>query len=147
MLGAAVLFGTGLGTAFHGLLAFVSGDPRVVRVAGRSVVLADGLFTAPAVLLQPITGVLLARQAGYPLTSPWLLLALGLYVMVGACWLPVLWLQLRLRALADAAAAAGAALPPAYFRCLRWWVALGWPAFAGMLAIFWLMIAKPDLVP
>ncbi len=145
ILSAMLLFGTGLGTAFHGFLAFRTRDPRVVAAIGRSVILADWLFTAPAVLIQPATGIAMARITGVPLSTGWVAFALALYAFVGGCWLPVVWLQIKLRALACESLSAGAPLSPQYFRYLRYWFALGWPAFAGVLAIFYLMVFKPEL--
>jgi uncharacterized membrane protein len=145
VLSAALLFGTGLGTAFHMWLAHRSGDLRAIAAAARSTVLADWLFTAPAVLLQPATGLLLAERAGLDLAARWLLLVYALYLVAGACWLPVVWLQLRVRTLAAAAVATGRPLPPAYRRCMRAWFWLGWPAFAAMLAIYALMVMRPEL--
>ncbi|HEY4250490.1 MAG TPA: DUF2269 domain-containing protein [Roseomonas sp.] len=144
VISSTLLFGTGLGTAFHGWMAQRSGDARAILVVNRNVVRADWIFTAPAVVAQPVTGIWLARLAGYPLDSGWLLAAMALYVLVGACWLPVVWLQIRMHRLAAAALARGAPLPPEWHRAARWWFALGWPAFLGVLAIFWLMIAKPS---
>ena len=145
ILSATLLFGTGLGTAFHGFLAFKTRDPRVIAAIGRSVILADWLFTAPAVAIQPVTGIAMAIMAGLPLSTGWLTLTFALYVLIGACWLPVVWLQIKLRAIARASLLSGTSLPETYFRYLRYWFALGWPAFAGVLAIFYLMIFKPDL--
>lgn len=145
ILSSTLLFGTGLGTAFHGYLAFRTRDPRVVASVGRSVVLADWLFTAPAVIIQPATGVAMALAAGFPLTSGWLALSIALYILVGACWLPVVWLQIELRKIAKASLDGGGPLPPLYFRYLRVWFILGWPAFLAVLAIFYLMVLKPDL--
>ncbi|MBU4237669.1 MAG: DUF2269 domain-containing protein, partial [Alphaproteobacteria bacterium] len=119
-------------------------DARTVAEVGRIVVLADFVFTASAVVVQPISGLGLIHLQGWSLTSPWLLAAYGLYVFVGVCWLPVVWIQYRMMKLAEQAAGQGAALPPAYHRLFRWWFALGWPAFAGVLAIYWLMVAKPE---
>ena len=101
ILSSTLLFGTGLGTAFHGFLAFRTKDPRVVAAVGRSVVLADWLFTAPAVVIQPITGVTMAVLASVPLTQGWLALSIALYVLVGVCWLPVVWLQIQIRRMAQ----------------------------------------------
>jgi uncharacterized membrane protein len=129
ILSGAVLFGTGAGIAFFMLRAHATRDARTVAEVGRIVVLADFVFTTSAVVVQPI--------------SPWLLAAYGLYVFVGVCWLPVVWIQYRMMKLAEQAAGQGAALPSAYHRLFRWWFALGWPAFAGVLAIYWLMVAKP----
>ena len=109
------------------------------------VVLADTLFTATAAVLQPITGFLLARETGWPLTEGWVLLSLALYVFTGMIWLPVVWMQLRMRDLAAAARDAGQPLPAAYHRLYRWWFAFGFPAFAAVLAIVWLMLTKPVL--
>lgn len=145
ILSSTLLFGTGLGTAFHGWMANRSGDLAATAVVNRNVVLADWLFTTPAVIVQPVTGVWLAQVAGHPLTSSWLVVSILLYVLVGACWLPVVWLQVRMRKMAEQALATGTALPPAYHRYAGWWFALGWPAFIGVLAIFYLMIARPEL--
>jgi uncharacterized membrane protein len=101
------------------------------------------VFTATAVVLQPVTGIALAFMAGFPLSSPWLVWSMALYVLVGCCWLPVVWLQMRMRDLAIVAAANGSPLPAGYQRCYRWWFALGWPAFTGVLVMFYLMVAKP----
>ena len=145
VLGAIVIFGTGLGTAFHMWTAHRTGDARVVAAAGRSTVLADWIFTTPAVVLQPVTGVALAWLYGWPLTTGWLLVSVALYLLAGACWLPVVWLQLRMRNLARDAAATGAPLPAAYRRAARIWFWLGWPAFLAMFAILHLMIVRPPL--
>ncbi len=145
VIGAAVLLGTGAGIAFFMLMAHRTGSPVLVAHVAGTVVLADTLFTATAVVAQPITGLLLAREVGWSLTEPWILLSLGLYVLTGLFWLPVVAIQLRLRNLARAAAAAGTALPPAYHRLFRIWFACGVPAFAAVLAIFWLMLARPSL--
>lgn len=144
ILGSTVLFGTGLGTAFHGLMTNLRGDLRAIVAGDRNVVLADWIFTAPAVVIQPATGVALALQEGWPLDSHWLLASVALYVFVGACWLPVVWLQIRMARIAEACLESGAPLPPEYRRYFRWWFALGWPAFIAMLVIFWLMVAKPQ---
>jgi uncharacterized membrane protein len=145
ILSSALLFGTGLGTAFHGLRGSISGDLRAIAVTSRSVVVADWVFTTPAVILQPTTGILLVLAQGWPLTTPWLLLSLGLYALAGACWLPVVWLQIRMQRLATAALEAGTELPDAYRRCFHWWFALGWPAFSAVILVFYLMVVKPDL--
>lgn len=143
ILSGAVLFGTGAGIAFFMLRAHISGEARTVASVGRMVVLADFVFTATAVVIQPLSGLALIHLQGWSLTAPWLLAAYGLYVMIGACWLPVVWIQYRMTRLAEQAAAEGAVLPAAYHRLFRWWFALGWPAFAGVLGIYVLMVAKP----
>ena len=145
VIGAAVLLGTGAGIAFFMLMAHRSRDPAVIAHTARIVVLADTVFTASAVILQPITGAALAHLAGYPLLSGWIGLSLGLYVVTGLCWLPVVWIQIRLRDLALLAAENGAPLPEHYFRLFRLWFVLGFPAFAAVLGIVWLMVAKPAL--
>ena len=145
VIGATLLFGAGLGTAFFMWRADRSGDVAAIAVTARNVVLADWLFTAPAIVAQPITGLLLAVETGYRLTEGWILLSLGLYAVAGACWLPVVWLQMRMRDLAEASREAGGELPPLYHRYMRIWFALGWPAFAAVAAIFVLMIYRPVL--
>ena len=145
VIGATLLFGAGLGTAFFMWRADRSGDVAAIATTARSVVLADWLFTAPAIVAQPITGFLLAVETGYRFTEGWIVLSLGLYAVAGICWLPVVWLQTRMRDLATAARAGGTELPPEYRRCMRIWFALGWPAFAAVAAIFVLMIYRPVL--
>ena len=117
---------------------------RPCHVAG-TVVVADTIFTATAAILQPVTGYLLARIIGWDLTESWIALSLLLYVVTGIFWLPVVWIQIRLRNLARAAADSGTALPSAYFSLYRVWFAFGFPAFFAVTGILWLMLTKPTL--
>ena len=144
VIGATVLLGTGAGIAFFMLMAHRTRDPALVAQTARVVVLADTVFTASAVILQPITGASLAHLAGYRLLSGWIGLSLALYVVTGLCWLPVVWIQVRLRDLAIQAAATDTPLPERYFRLFRLGFVLGFPAFAAVLGIVWLMVAKPS---
>ena len=143
ILSSTLLFGTGIGSAWYLLFASLSRDVRAVAVVSRNVVRADWLFTATTMVVQPATGYYLAHLAGYPLRSQWITWSLYLYLAAGACWLPVVWIQMRLRDVAAAADAAGEALPPLYWRYFRWWAALGVPAFFAFAAVFYLMVAKP----
>lgn len=143
VVGATVLLGTGAGIAFFMLMAHRTRDPALIAHTARIVVLADTVFTASAVILQPITGAALAHLVGYPLFSGWIGLSLVLYVATGLCWLPVVWIQIRLRDLALQAAATGTPLPERYFRLFKLWFILGFPAFAAVLGIVWLMVVKP----
>jgi uncharacterized membrane protein len=143
ILSSVVLVGTGFGSAYYLFFANRSRDVAAIAVVGRLVVLADWWFTTPTVLLQPATGLLLAYWGGWPLGTPWLAWSLVLYFVAGACWLPVLWLQLRMVALAQAAQRSQTELPSRYWTYARWWEALGYPAFLGMLVVFYLMVAKP----
>lgn len=145
IISSTVLFGTGAGIAYFFLRAQRTGDARVIAAVARDVVVADAIFTASAVVIQPVTGFLLLWLGGYPFTLPWVWVSILLYLAIGCCWLPVVWLQIRMRNLAIDATKTGRALSPDYFRYYRWWFALGWPAFAGVLVIFWLMVAKPAL--
>jgi uncharacterized membrane protein len=145
VIGATMLFGTGAGIAFFMLMAHRSGDAHVIAHTAGVVVVADTLFTATAVILQPVTGAWLAHTAGFPLAHSWLGLSLILYVVAGLFWLPVVWMQLRMRDLARIAARDGAALPAEYHRLWTLWFAFGFPAFFSVLVIIWLMVSKPDL--
>ncbi|MEM7424875.1 MAG: DUF2269 domain-containing protein [Pseudomonadota bacterium] len=143
ILGATVLIGTGAGIAFFMLMSHRSGDPRLIAHTASTVVTADWIFTATAVLAQPITGVLLAMEVGWELTELWILASIGLYLFIGLCWLPVVRIQIRLRNLAEEAADRSEPLPPRYHTLSRIWLTLGFPAFASILTILWLMIARP----
>ena len=145
VIGATVLLGTGAGIAFFMLMAHRTRQPALVAHVAGTVVVADLLFTATAVVAQPLTGLGLALLIGWPLTEGWLLVSLALYVLTGLFWLPVVWIQLRMRDLARAAAREGLPLPGQYHRLFRIWFACGIPAFAAVLAILWLMVTKPSL--
>jgi len=145
VIGASVLLGTGAGIAFFMLVAHLSGKVAGIAAVARIVVIADFVFTATAVVAQPITGVVLAYTVGYSLTDGWIVLSIILYVVTGLFWLPVVWMQMELRRLAEAALAAGAPLPPRYHRLFWLWFAFGFPAFGAVIAILWLMITRPDI--
>ena len=145
VIGATVLLGTGSGIAFFMLIGHRTRDPRLIAHVASTVVLADFVFTASAVILQPLTGWWLASLAGWPLATPWILLSIGLYFLTGAFWLPVVWMQVKMRDLARAAEIDGEPLPPLYFSLFRAWFLCGIPAFAAVLTIIWLMIARPAL--
>jgi uncharacterized membrane protein len=143
IIGAALLFGTGLGIAFFMLMAHRTRDAAVIAHTARVVVIADAAFTATAVIAQPLTGAALIHLAGYSWHEPWIVLSLALYLLTGVCWLPVLWIQRRLRRLAADAAQRHTALPAEYHRLFGIWCVLGWPAFLSVIAIFAVMIWKP----
>jgi uncharacterized membrane protein len=145
IISSTVLFGTGAGIAFFFLRAQRTGDARIIAAVARDVILADVIFTATAVVLQPVTGIALVLTSGYPLSTPWLALSMVLYVLIGCCWLPVVWLQIQMRDLAIDAANHHVRLPVVYHLYYRWWFTLGWPAFIGVMVIFYLMVAKPRL--
>jgi uncharacterized membrane protein len=146
VLSAAVIFGTGLGIAFFtwfGCRASIrAGDIGALRLVLRYTVVADAWFTAPAVAFQAVSGLLLMNAYGWPHLSAWSVAVWSLFLLAGACWLPVLVIQARL-ARASREAASTAALPPGFHRMFRWWFALGTVAFAAVIAIYWLMLAKP----
>ena len=143
IVSSTLLFGTGIGSAFYLLFTSLSRDVRAIAVVSRHVVRADWLFTATTVVFQPLSGFYLAHLAGYPLGSRWIVWSLVLYLVAGACWLPVVWLQMRMRDMAQASARDGLALPALYWRYLRIWTALGVPAFFALIVVFYLMTAKP----
>ncbi len=144
ILGATILFGTGIGIAFFMMMAHRSRDVAAMAHSAGIVVIADLVFTATAAVAQPITGIALAHVAGHALTEFWIVASAALYVFVGLCWLPVLSLQKRMRDMAVAAQRMGSPLPMDYDRYFRIWFILGWPAFLAMVAIFWLMITRPQ---
>jgi uncharacterized membrane protein len=145
IVGAAVLLGTGAGIAFFMLVAHLDGKPPVIAAVARIVVIADFIFTATAVVVQPITGSLLVWHVGYSFSDGWIIWSIALYVLTGALWLPVVWMQMRLRDLAAKATAEGMLLPNEYHRIFWLWFAFGIPAFGAVAAILWLMIAKPQM--
>jgi len=143
VIGASVLLGTGAGIAFFMLLAHRTDNAAIVAGVARIVVIADFLFTATAVVAQPVTGVLLAWNTGYSLTEGWIVLSIILYIVTGLFWLPVVWMQMEMRNLATTAAMNGTALPARYHRLFKTWFVFGFPAFFAVLGIFGLMITRP----
>ncbi|MBA4110593.1 MAG: DUF2269 domain-containing protein [Leptothrix sp. (in: Bacteria)] len=144
ILSSTVLFGTGLGTAYYMFFASRTRDPRVIASVFTYGVVADWLFTTTTIVFQPLSGWYMAHLAGIPLTTPWILWSTALYFLAGACWLPVVWLQLRMRDMARDALAESTPLPALYDRYLQIWVLLGIPAFLALVVVFYLMLAKPS---
>jgi uncharacterized membrane protein len=145
ILSATILFGTGLGTAFHLWVTHIRGDARAIAAATRNTVIADWLFTVPSGIVQPATGIALALAAGFDPMAPWLLAAYGLYLLAGGCWLIVVVLQIRVARITAQCVRDNVPLPPGYYRAMRAWFWLGWPAFLALIVVFWLMVAKPSL--
>jgi uncharacterized membrane protein len=143
ILSSTLLFGTGLGSAFYMFFASLTRDARVTATVVRYVVIADYAFTTPTIIIQPVTGLYLIHLAGFPLTSQWIVVSIALYFLAGACWLPVVWMQIKMRDMAIAANANGTQLPERYWTFLKWWVALGIVAFLALVVVFYLMVAKP----
>ncbi len=148
ILSAFLLFGTGLGTAFFGLMATLRDDAHFIAQTYRHVVLADWIFTTPSVILQPLTGWMLMQKLGIGFDQPWIIMTFILYAITGLCWLPVVWLQIKMRNIAiecTKKAPHNAGLPKLYYHYAKIWFILGWPAFSAIIVIIWLMVAKPIL--
>ncbi len=145
ILSSVILVGTGFGSAFYLFCANRSKSVPAQAVVARIVVLADWIFTTPAAIVQPVTGLLMLSMAGWSLTTPWVMWSIILYLFAGACWLPVVWLQIRMKGMADLAVREGMALPAQYWQYARWWEGLGYPAFTAMLVVYFLMVNKPML--
>ena len=143
ILSATFLFGTGVGSAFYKFMADRSGNPHNIAYTNRHVVLADWLFTTPAVVIQPVSGFMLVFMLGYSVMDFWLLSSIILYVFVVVCWLPVVVMQMRMSRLSRAAVKQGEPLTGEYHRLRQLWVSLGILAFIGMMAIYYLMVFKP----
>jgi len=145
ILSSTVLFGTGLGTAFHLWITHRRGTPGQIAMATRNTVLADWLFTLPSGIVQPITGFWMVWLAGWSPWASWLVASYALYVLALCCWVPVVIIQIKAKEIAVATASAGVDLPERYYSLMRNWFWLGWPAFIGLIAIFALMVSKPTL--
>ncbi|WP_322087038.1 DUF2269 domain-containing protein [Burkholderia sp. BCC1999] len=144
ILSSVLMVGTGFGTAFYLFFANRTRSVPAIAAVSRLVVRADWWFTTPAVIFQPASGLWLAHTAGWSWDTPWLLASIVLYAIAGACWLPVVWLQLELASIAKLAHASGdAALPERYWRYAKRWELLGYPAFFAMLTVYFLMVVKP----
>ena len=145
IVSSVLLVGTGFGSAFYMFFVNKSKNLEAQVIVSRLVCRADWWFTTPTVILQPITGIAMATIAGWPLTTPWIIISLVLYVFAGVCWLPVVWIQLRMAKLAQLALQNKSGLPTAYWRLAKVWEWLGYPAFIAMVVIFYLMVNKPNI--
>lgn len=145
ILSSTILFGTGIGTAFHMFATHLRGEVTAIAAMTRNTVLADWLFTATAGVVQPLTGFLLVYLSGQDPYQSWLVVTYVLYVLAGLCWLRVVRLQYVMKDLATAAADRGDPLPGDYHRAMKLWFILGWPAFVSLTAVFILMGMKPEL--
>jgi len=143
IISSTLLFGTGLGSAFYKYMTDRSNNVNAIAITNRIVVAADWIFTTPTVLLQPATGVMMALMAGYSFTDSWLIISIILYVIAGACWLPVVVLQIKMRQLSDHALLTATDLPDIYRQHKKTWFWLGVPAFISIVCIFYLMTNKP----
>ena len=143
IISSAVLFGTGIGIAFFMLLSYFTDSLPEKLYAADNTVLADTLFTLPAVIIQPVTGFWLVRQGGYGVMDLWLVATYVIYIIAGVCWIPVVWIQIQLKEMAKQAYDSGETLPPRYHRLFKIWFLLGWPAFTGLVIVFFLMVMKP----
>lgn len=144
IVSSTLLFGTGLGSAFYMYRADRSQDLHAIVFAAKNVVLADWLFTTPAIIVQPVTGFAMLYLAHYSFSAAWIGISLLLYLLAGACWLPVVWLQIKMHAMARQALSGNGILPALYHRYMRIWFCLGWPAFIAVIIIFLLMTFKPS---
>jgi uncharacterized membrane protein len=143
IVSSTLLFGTGIGSAFYLLFTSLNGDLQATAVVTRLVVWADWLFTTPTVLIQPASGFYLLHLVGIPVSSRWVFWSIILYGIAIGCWIPVVWLQIRLRDSARDAVNTGYALPAIYWRYLRLWIMLGIPALVAFILVFYLMVFKP----
>lgn len=142
ILSMVLLFGTGLGSAFYKWMADRSGNVAHIAVTNRQVVLADWIFTTPTVIFQPLSGLWLAHMLALPISTPWIAIALILYAVAGICWLPVVWLQIQMRNIAEISAKTSSELPERYWQLARCWFWLGVPAFISMVLVVVLMVFK-----
>ena len=146
IISATLLFGTGLGSAFYKWRTDKSGDIHAIAITNRNVVLADWLFTTPTVVLQPVTGLWLVSLHNYALSTPWILLSIILFIIAGACWLPVVYLQIKMRDISLECLHNNVPLPQRYHQLNNMWFRLGVPAFIAIIVVFALMVGKPDIL-
>lgn len=143
ILSSTILFGTGMGIAFFMFRSWFTDDLQEKLYAARNTVLADYLFTFPAVIIQPLSGLALIHMAGFDWSAYWLMTTYVVYIIAGLCWLPVVWIQIQLKRMCIEASANGTQLPERYNKLFKIWFLLGWPAFLGLVFVFYLMVAKP----
>lgn len=143
ILSSVLLVGTGFGTAFYLYFTNRTRNVQAIAEVARLVVLADLWFTTPAIIIQPTSGYWMMSLVGFSFSNTWLAWTLGLYLLAGICWLPVVWLQLKMRDMAFESANSNTALSNTYWQYAKYWEWLGYPAFIAMIGVYWLMVVKP----
>jgi uncharacterized membrane protein len=144
IISSTILFGTGIGSAFYMFMANRRKEIAGIYFAVRHVVIADWLFTTPSVIIQLLSGLWLMHNGGFAMEDTWIKWGISLYLFAGACWLPVVWMQIKMRDMAKEALIAGTDLPQRYWQMDRWWIILGTLAFPAIIAVFYLMVFKPS---
>lgn len=144
IISATILFGTGIGSAFYMFMANRKKDSNLIYFTVKNVVIADWVFTTPAIIIQLLSGMMLVKEQGYSFSENWLFLALCLYLFAGACWLPVVWMQIKMRDIAKVSINNNSPLPKLYWIMNRWWILLGSLAFPSLVVVFYLMVFRPD---
>jgi uncharacterized membrane protein len=143
VISSTILFGTGIGTASNMFLAYRTRDVYIIAATARYVVFADWVFTATSAVVQPVTGLWMVYLAGYSLSTLWVAGSVVGYLIAACCWIPVVYLQIKMRNMAVMAVQVGTPLPQRYHRYFWFWFSLGWPAFFSLLAVFYFMTMKP----
>ena len=148
IISATLMVGTGFGTAFYLFWANRSGSVAAQSVVSHWVIKADWWFTTPAVIFQPLSGLWMLYERGYTVSTMleqnWVWMTFALYIFSGICWLPVVWLQIRMAKIAEKAHKENAdTIPEPYWRYARRWELLGYPAFCATIVIYFLMVMKP----
>ncbi len=147
IVSATVFFATGVGTAVWMWLAHGNGDVRVIASVARIVVRIDLGFTATSGLVLPVTGAILVSMADVPAGAPWLIASYILYAIAFICWTMATRLRINVRDMAESSASQSQALPDRYYRYMRWWFQLSWPALVAFLVVIYLMLAQPLAAP
>lgn len=132
-----------MGIAFFMFSTYFSESIYQRYYTARFTVIADYIFTLPAVIIQPLSGLWLVAAGGYDYFDLWLSVTYMLYIIAGICWLPVVWIQIQLKKMLAQAIRDDTELPDIYHKLFRIWFLLGWPAFIGLVAVFFLMVFKP----
>lgn len=142
IIAAVVVAGTGAGIAFFMFMAVRSKNTQAIKITARHVVVADWIFTAPAVVIQLVSGLYLMNILNYSFTSIWFMVVIGLFTLIGLCWLPVIVIQYKLRDLATNESF-NAYSSNRFRQLFKYWILLGIPAFTAIIMVFWLMVYKP----
>ncbi|QAY85796.1 DUF2269 family protein [Pseudomonas arsenicoxydans] len=142
IIAAVFLFGFGMGSYLYLIAASRTANPQVIVHVARMVVRFDTWITTPAGFIQIVTGYLLMKVAGLPLSTEWILTSLIIFLCVGSLWLPVLALQKRLCVMASNAVETGRTLDDEYRSVYKKWWWMGVFGFAGMFVIVMMMVTK-----
>ncbi|MBL4735110.1 MAG: DUF2269 domain-containing protein [Flavobacteriales bacterium] len=138
IVSATLMIGAGIGSAFYLFLSYKRYQASTLKDVLKLVVMADSVFTAPSIIIQFITGLMLSNMLSLTSTD-WFLIVMGVSGLILVMWLRAAFLQIKLRKILEKENE----ITPEFHYLMKVWFYLGVPSFLGALYLYYLMVYKP----